>query len=156
MRFQISRSVYYAAILAATWVAGSSATTMQTPHSQILVSSCWAHRHYTLAQAHPWIDPYGVWRSSSTFRLTDGFLAVDYTNQAALAATEVDFGLVVRGSLVATAKDVGTFSPGVAIRHEFVVSPEIFPLRTSFPACIVLHVRYADGSSWRNPAPPPQ
>ena len=155
MRFWISQ-ISSALVLSAMCISGSSAATMQTPHSHILVSSCTAHRHYTITQAHPWIDPYGIWQSSSTFRLTDGFLAVGYANQATIAATEVDFGLVARGSLAATAKDVGTFSTGVTIRHEFVVSPEIFPLRTSFLACIVLRVKYADGSVWHNPEPPPQ
>src|SRR5665213_4054586 len=124
MRFRVLPIVYSAFALAATCVSGSWAATMQTPHAHVLVSSCTAHRHYTMDQAHPWIDPYGIWHSSNTFRLTDGFLAVDYTNEAAIAATEVDFGLVARGSLVAAARDVGTFSPGIAIRHEFAVSPE--------------------------------
>ena len=156
MRLRVSSIVFSAAILAAACAAGSSAMTMQTPHSQILVSSCSAHRHYSATQAHPWIDPYGIWRSSSTFRIADGFLAIDYTNQAPVAAKEIDFGLVARGSLIAAAKDVGTFSPGVLIQHEFVVSSEIFPLRTSYLACIVLRVKYADGTVWHNPAPPPQ
>ena len=156
MRAWTSSIVCAAVVLAATCVSESSAMTRQTPDSHILVSSCTAHRHYTMAQAHPWIDPYGILRSSSTFRLSDGFLAVDYTNEAPIAATEVDFGLVARGSLVAAAKDVGSFSPGILIQHEFVVSPEIFPLRTTYPACIVLRVKYTDGTIWYNPEPPPR
>jgi hypothetical protein len=155
MRFRIL-STFSAAVLAAACLSGSSAATMQTPHSHILVSSCSAHRHNSMTQAHPWIDPYGIWHNSSTFRLTDGFLAVDYTNEAAIPATEIDFGLVARGYMVATANDVGTFSPGIAIRHEFAVSQELFPLGTGILACVVLRVKYADGSVWHNPEPPPQ
>jgi len=76
-------------------------------------------------------------------------------NQSKLAATEVDFGLVVRQSLVATATDKGTFSTGAKIQHEFVISREVFPIGATFPYCAVLRVKYADGSEWRNPAPPP-
>jgi len=55
---------------------------------------------------------------------------------------------------VAVAKDVGKFSPGVTIDHEFAISREVFPLGTQFPYCAVLYVRYADGTAWRNPSPP--
>jgi hypothetical protein len=85
-----------------------------------------------------------------TFPSWDAFLGVSYTNQASIAATEVDFGLVARGTLVAVAKDVGSFAPDAQINHEFVVSREIFPLHTAAPYCAVLRVKYADGSVWHN------
>jgi hypothetical protein len=126
----------------------------QTPGSRIQVEVCHPHRH-TAAEAHPWIDPFGVWHYGRVdFPWWDGFLQVTYRNQAGVAASEVDFGLVARGSLVAVAKDVGTFSPGVRIDHEFVISREVFPLGTEFPYCAVLRVRYSDGSVWTNPNPP--
>jgi hypothetical protein len=130
------------------------AQTRQTSGSQILVTACRPHLH-TIAQAHPWINPYGIYeRNLVLFPAFDAFLAISYKNQAGVAAKEVDFGLVARGSLIAIAKDLGTFSPGVDIDHEFVVSREIFPLGTTFPVCSVLRVRYADGSVWLNPSPP--
>lgn len=126
----------------------------QTPGSQIAIAQCYPHLH-TAAEAHPWIDPYGFWHYGPTgFPSWDGFLAVTYTNQAKVAATEVDFGLVARGSLVALAKDVGSFAPGVSIDHEFVISREVFPLGTALPICAVMRVKYADGSEWVNPSPP--
>jgi hypothetical protein len=79
---------------------------------------------------------------------------VSYTNDAHKAASEVDFGLVSRDSLIAVAKDAGTFSPGVRIDHEFSVDPEIFPIGTSFPYRAVLRVKYADGSAWLNRSSP--
>jgi hypothetical protein len=133
--------------------ASASAQMLQTPGSKILVMECNPHRH-TAAQSHPWIDPYGYrHRNLTYFPSWDAFLAITYKNQASLPATEIDFGLVVRGSLVAVAKDVGKFSQGVTVDHEFVVSSEVFPLESA-PHCSVLRVKYADGSAWLNPIPP--
>jgi hypothetical protein len=124
----------------------------QTPGSNIVVADCDPHRH-TAAQAHPWIDPYGVWQYPPyTFPSWDAFLGITYKNEAAVAATEVDFGLVSRGNLVAVAKDVGRFSTGASVDHEFVISREILPVEREY--CAVLQVKYADGSTWKNPAPP--
>ena len=131
----------------------ASGQTLQTRGSKILVMECNPHRH-TAAEAHPWIDPYGYWHYSPTyFPSWDAFLTISYKNKAELVAKEIDFGLVAGGSLIAVTKDVGKFSPGVTIDHEFVVSREIFPLR-SIPYCAVLRVKYADGSVWENPTPP--
>jgi hypothetical protein len=132
------------------------AFTTQTAGSQILVMDCTPHIH-TVNQGHPWIDPYGVWHytfGATTFPAFDAFLGIAYKNQARMAAKEIDFGLVARGSLIAMAKDVGTFSPGIKIDHEFVESREIFPIGTTSPVCAVLRVKYADGSEWKNPSPP--
>lgn len=125
----------------------------QTPGSGITVSRCSVHRH-TAGTAHPWIDPYGIWHTAADFPYTEGFLAITYVNDAKQPASEVDFGLVSRRSLIAVANDVGSFAPGVAIAHEFSVSPEIFPIGTAFPYCAVLRVKYADGTEWHNPNPP--
>lgn len=136
-------------------VAPAQAEVKQTQGSQIAVETCNPHRHVS-GQRHAWIDPYGNLRDATVFRIEDGFLGIDYRNEAKVPATEVDFGLVARGALIATARDLGTFSPGVTIRHEFVISQEVFPIGTDFPYCAVLHVKYADGTSWRNPNPPPE
>lgn len=134
---------------------GASAQTLQTPTSKIVVTDCDPHQH-TVGQSHPWIDPYGhVHANPAYFPYWDAFLAISYENKASIAATEIEFGLLAGGSLVAVAKDVGKFSPDVKIDHEFVVSREIFPLAGD-PYCAVLLVRYADGSVWKNqliPAP---
>lgn len=128
---------------------------LQTPGSKITVLTCNPHRHGP-ADAHPWVDPYGRWHPvPGDFPNDEGFLAIDYQNNAKLPAKEVDFGLVARHSLIAVANDVGSFSPGVKISHEFVISREVFPIGTTFPYCAVLRVKYSDGSEWRNPNPPP-
>ena len=152
-----SSAVLVALVLGASAgaVATAQGATDQTPGSNITVLTCYPHVH-AVGVTHPWIDPYGVHQGPNRFPSDEGFVAIDYRNDSKTAATEVDFGLVVRDSLVATAKDIGKFSTAVKIQHEFVVSREIFPIGTSSPYCAVLRVKYADGSEWRNPRPPPQ
>lgn len=146
-----------AALLATVISAGPTfvlaAGLKQTPGSNVTVTQCSPHRH-TAGTAHPWIDPYGVWHTATDFPYTEGFLAITYVNDAKKPAKEIDFGLVSRGTLIAVANDVGTFSPGTSIAHEFGVNPEIFPIGTAFPYCAVMRVKYADGTEWHNPNPP--
>jgi len=146
--------VVVASALAVAAARADEPETKQTPNSQIIVLNCYPHEHGA-GVSHPWIDPYGNWHYTGAFPNDEGFLGVDYRNDAKMSATEIDFGLVVRDSLVATAKDIGTFSPGIEINHEFVISREVFPIGTAFPYCAVLRVKYSDGSEWRNPTPPP-
>jgi hypothetical protein len=143
------------ALAAALFTLGAaSAQSFQTPGSKIAVSGCAPHQH-TVGQSHPWIDPYGHWHyDPARFPYWDAFLSISYENKAAVVATEVEFGLLVGGSLVAVVTDVGKFSPDVRIDHEFVVSREIFPLAGE-PFCSVLRVKYADGSTWQSEAPHP-
>ncbi len=143
-----------AAALSLTAASADEPEVRQTPGSRITILDCNPHQHGP-GISHPWIDPYGTSHSPSNFPNDEGFLGIDYQNYASVAATEIDFGLVARDSLVATAKDIGTFSPGVEIKHEFVISREVFPIGTTFPYCAVLRVKYSDGSEWRNPNPPP-
>lgn len=147
--------VFLAAALLLT-VPAAAQDLKQTPGSQITVTQCNPHRHPAGYAGHPWIDPYGIYHTAHDFPYTVGYLGVVYTNDAPKDAKEVDFGLVSRGSLIAIAKDVGNFTTGVKIDHEFSVDPEIFPIGTAFPYCAVLRVKYADGTQWRNPSPPSQ
>ena len=146
------RLLIQASILALLVPCAASAQAIQTPGSNVLLVECNPHQH-SAGQAHPWIDPYGYWhRNLGQFPYREAFLAITFENKGPLIAAEIDFGLVARGSLIAVAKDVGKFPPGVTIDHEFVVSPEVLPL-DSVPYCAVLRVKYADGSVWRNPLP---
>lgn len=128
-------------------------TLVQTPGSNIIVNECYPHQHLMGTPGHPWIDPYGAFHAAAHFPYTEGFLAVTYTNTASIPATEVDFGLLSRGSLIAVAKDVGNFTTGASISHEFSIDPEIFPIRGTLPHCTVLRVKYVNGTEWRNPNP---
>jgi hypothetical protein len=64
---------------------------------------------------------------------------------------QIEFGLIVSGSLVAEVKDVGTFSPGAEIKHKFGLSRNVFPLQTSYAKCVPLKIQFEDGSHWKNP-----
>lgn len=101
------------------------------------------------------LHPFGAWHYGRLgFPWWDAFLQVTCRNRAGVAAREVDFVHAAHEALVAVAKDVGAFSPGVAIDHEFAISREVLPLGTEFPYCAVLRVRYRSGSVWTNPNPP--
>ncbi|HEV3153843.1 MAG TPA: hypothetical protein VGZ02_08580 [Candidatus Baltobacteraceae bacterium] len=152
----LSCAAMFAFAASACAIPAAAQTLTQTPGSKITVSQCNPHQHHVGMPGHPWIDPYGIYHGAEPFPYTEGFLEVGYTNNASKPAKEVDFGLVSRGSLIAYAKDVGTFSPGVAIDHEFSVDPEIFPIGTALPYCAVLRVVYTDGTQWQNPTPPQQ
>ena len=143
-----------AALLILPFVLGIAVN--QTAGSNIEVTVCNAHRHYRAVERHPWVDPYGVHHTANNFPLWDGFLTIAYRNESRSTATEIDFGLVVRGKLVETATDVGTFSPGVLIDHEFAISHEIFPLGPASSQCPVIRVKYANGAVWYNSRPMPQ
>ena len=147
-------AVVVASALAFGAASAAEPGTRQTPGSHIIVLSCYPHQHGS-GVTHPWIDPYGRAHYPGVFPRDEGFLGINYQNDAKVVASEIDFGLVVRGSLVALATDLGTFSPGIEIRHEFVISREVFPIGTAFPYCAVLRVKYNDGSEWHNPNPPP-
>ena len=82
-----------------------------------------------------------------------GEVYVDYRNTAAVAATAVEFTIVVNGVAVAASRAVGTFEPGTDIRKSFRLSRAVVPLGTALPDCIVQRVEYADATTWTNPAP---
>lgn len=155
MSVAFSRLFLVCALIAAA-IPAAAQDLKQTAGSQITVTQCDPHRHQAGYAGHPWIDPYGIYHNADHFPYTAGYLGVAYTNDAPKAATEVDFGLVSRGSLIAIVKDVGSFSTSAKIDHEFSVDPEIFPIGTAFPYCAVMRVKYADGTEWRNPSPPSQ
>jgi|HubBroStandDraft_4_1064222.scaffolds.fasta_scaffold00006_48 hypothetical protein len=81
----------------------------------------------------------------------DPTLGIDYANATNVVMTQIEFGLIVRGALVAEVKDVGTFSPGAEIKHKFGLSPNVFPLQTSYAKCVPLKITFEDGSKWKNP-----
>ena len=95
-------------------------------------------------------DVYGY--NYTQARITqNAFLAIDYVNKSTKAMKTIDFGLVTNGRLVAEARDEGKFSPGVEIKHEFGINPNVFPLQTSYPQCVPLQVMWQDGTRWKNP-----
>ncbi|HUZ50799.1 MAG TPA: hypothetical protein VMW12_13810 [Candidatus Dormibacteraeota bacterium] len=97
-----------------------------------------------------WADVYGQ-RYYQVPLHSNPSLGIDYVNQTQIVIKEIEFGLVAKGSLVAEVRDVGTFSPGVEIRHEFGISPNVFPLGTGLAQCVPLRIRFEDGTTWENP-----
>jgi hypothetical protein len=108
---------------------------------------------YGYAYARPWGWP-SVYGGAMYYQPPvegDPTLGIDYMNATSVVMKEIEFGLIVRGSLVAEVKDVGTFSPGAEIKHKFGVSKNIFPIQTSYAKCVPLKILFADGTKWKNP-----
>lgn len=78
-------------------------------------------------------------------------LSIDYVNVTSDVMKQIEFGLVVHGTMIAEVKDVGTFSPGAEIKHEFGVSSNIFPIQTSYAQCVPLKITFENGTTWHNP-----
>lgn len=103
------------------------------------------------AVPYNWPNVYGVNYYQPPVTSSNPVLLVDYTNVSAKPMHQIEFGLVARGVLIAEVKDVGTFSNGALIQHEFGLSPNVFPIGTGLPQCVPLKITYADGTKWRNP-----
>lgn len=104
----------------------------QTPGAQIAFSSCYAAA-----------DDVSILVSSF------------FTNTASQPATEVDLGFVENGSLVARDAAKGTYAPGTLIKYKYRPQTGVLADDLMHQQCVVLGVTYADGTQWRNPAPPP-
>lgn len=147
-------------------VSMSQAAHVTMPHP-IQVNACNPQRNvrYNYAGYTPGFYPsYGVyggyWGWPSVYGPTyyqppsassNPELGIDYVNATQVVMKQIEFGLIVKGSLVAEVKDVGTFSPGAEIKHKFGLSPNVFPLQTSFAKCVPLKIVFEDGSHWKNP-----
>ncbi len=103
-----------------------------------------------------WGDVYGARYYQAPVTTADPQLGIDYVNISHKEMTQIEFGLVANGILKAEVKDVGTFAPGVEIKHKFGISANVFPIATGLPQCVPLRITFADGTKWRNPALPPK
>lgn len=103
------------------------------------------------------MDPYGV-RYYQPRLLAPGrtapTLGINYVNTSPQTAKSVEFGLVARGHLVAEVRDIGTFTTGAEIKHEFGLNSNVFPISTGLPRCVPLLVQFANGTVWENPHRP--
>ena len=132
--------------------APAGAIAQYTRGSHITVQTCLPHRgRYT--HVRNFVDVYGNMQTV-TEPGRPSTLEIHYKNNGKVTATEIDFGLSARNVLVAQVKDVGKFSPTILIDHEFDIPHDVFPLGTGLPQCVVLSVKYVDGTSWTNPNPP--
>ena|GEM_PF-7009569 len=81
-------------------------------------------------------------------------LMVAFTDVSPKPLASVDFGLIRDGKLVATVRDVGTFTPNALVMHAYGVEPGAVPPANAQVSCIPLMAKYADGSTWVNPQMP--
>jgi hypothetical protein len=139
--------------------------TMQSPHvtmpHPIAVSACNPQRNTSMGvgyvPAYFPAGPYWGWPSVYGYNYYqppvehNPTLGIDYKNATAAVMKQIEFGLIAKGELVAEVRDVGTFSPGAEIKHEFGLSPNVFPLGTSLVECVPLKITFEDGTKWRNP-----
>jgi hypothetical protein len=110
----------------------------------------WAPGYYPSGPYY-WSNVYGNRYYQPPVTTTAPELGIDYTNVTHKTMKEIEFGLVANRNLVAEVKDVGTFSPGVEIKHKFGISQNVFPLQTALAECVPLKVRFADGTKWKSP-----
>ena len=105
-------------------------------------------------RAYYWNDAYGYRYQQAAIAGANGILYLDYTNVSPKVMKTIEFGLVANGRLVAEVRDVGTFSPHAEIKHQFGLSPNVFPLQTGLPRCLPMRIGYADGTHWVSPRLP--
>jgi hypothetical protein len=142
MRRSLSAFVLVTALLSA---AAARAQLPQTPGSGVSLTGCDPRPHNNAVESGFRVTPYKTGQRA--------ILAVQYANLAPSAATAVVFGLVSSGKLVGVGEDEGTFSPDALVSHELMLTQEIFPLGAE-THCVVLAVRYSNGTAWYNPTSP--
>jgi hypothetical protein len=79
-----------------------------------------------------------------------GTATIAFTNQNDLPATEVVFVLETHGYVLDRFYDVGSFAPGIKIRHSFAENESTTDLRVA-----VERATFADGTAWDNAGVPP-
>jgi hypothetical protein len=156
------RTAITVAVLLVTLTAAVSAATSRSPvqvnrcepRNRITTTSGYVPGYYPYGGRYYWRDVYGRNYYQPPFPSTtheSPTLSIDFVNSTSKSMKTIDFGLVARGALVAEVRDVGEFSPGTKIKHEFGLDPNVFPLGTGLPQCVPLRIEFADGSSWQNP-----
>jgi hypothetical protein len=106
---------------------------------------------YYPAGPYYWRDYYGAGYYQPPTTSASPTMYVDFVNVTHKTMTGIVWGLVANGHLVAEAKDIGTFSPGVEIKKKYGISSNVFPLQTGLPQCVALGVRWSDGTRSINP-----
>jgi len=89
-----------------------------------------------------------VSQSTSEHDIAPVAAEIAFTNQGTAAATDVVFALESdSGYVLDTYNDVGTFAPGVAVRHSFNDHNDA----TEGQQVVVAKATFADGTVWTNP-----
>ena len=148
-------------ILAIAFMPVSGPAAVEYPTHPVHVSTCNPSRNTTVSGGYApayypggpwyWNDVYGYRYYQAPYVSSNPTLSISYTNVTNQTMKQIEFGLVARGALIAEVRDVGTFSPNAEIKHEFGISPNVFPIGTGLPQCVPLRITFADGTKWKNP-----
>ena len=145
-------STHVAAAMTHTHMTHPIKVTTCNPQRNTYMSGGYVPAYYPGGRYWGWPSVYGMGYSYYSYPVQGNpTLNIDYSNATDIVMKDIEFGLVVRGNLVAEVRDVGTFSPGAEIKHEFGISRNVFPLQTSFQECVPLKITFADGTKWKNP-----
>ncbi len=142
-------------------LASATTTAMATPikhpiriaecRPQAVGSAMWSYSDgFFPNYPYIWSDAFGGMFYRPPIR-SSPLLSIAYVNQTHRTMKKIEFGLLARGRLVAEVRDLGTFSPGAMIRHQFGLSRNVFPLGTSFSRCVPLRIAFKNGATWKNP-----
>lgn len=103
-------------------------------------------------------DSCGASETRAPTSSSKGASSVDigYANSGNKAVTEIEWGFVLNGNVAARIRDTNALAPGAHADHTFNLPYDVFPHGRLLGkiACVALRVRFADGASWTNPAPP--
>jgi hypothetical protein len=84
-----------------------------------------------------------------------GMLDVEFTNESGITADLVRIRVQLLDG-VTNVRDVGTFAPGISIKHRVrneQGQPMVFPLfggKKNAPSCAIVMVHFVDGTTWVN------
>ncbi len=145
------------ALLLASATTTAMATTIKHPiriaecRPQAIGSAMWSYSDGFLpSYPYYWSDALGGMFYQQPMR-SSPLLSIAYVNQTHRVMKNIEFGLLARGRLVAEVHDLGTFTPGAMIRHQFGLSRNVLPLGTSFSKCVPLRIAFKNGTTWKNP-----
>jgi len=85
---------------------------------------------------------------------TPAMVIIRYVNTSSNPIATIDFGLVSGGKLAAMVRDIGSFAPQADVMHAFGINNSAVIRTSMLSSCVPLRIRYANGDSWTNPAPP--
>jgi hypothetical protein len=91
---------------------------------------------------------------SSMYRMDAALIDARFKNTAGATADKIDFRIWWGDGTVDTVHDVGTFAPGVTIRHNWYVGLSIRPIVPrlwDYVRASVSRVHYVDGTEWTSP-----
>jgi hypothetical protein len=143
------RAVIVVALCAATlgaWVANSSVAEAASP-PPVTINSCAP----IISAPNPLITPGPSFMGMPLASTSNG-MSIKFVNESKVVAKLVNFAVESNGSHFVI-RDVGTFSPGISIDHQFNNGSGQAFLLPSFIApnvtCRVASVEFADGTVWR-------